>query len=86
LLALASLIAATAWPSATLAAYTRACDELAPHPRDVFLVACLGRGEMTNWSSPSLELIGDNVLLRGLLAGWSVRHLHKVAQIFLEKR
>jgi hypothetical protein len=61
LLALASLAAATAWPSATLAASSSTHDELAPRPQDAFLVTRLGRGEMINWSSPSLELSSETI-------------------------
>jgi hypothetical protein len=61
LLAHASLVAATARPLATLAASSSARDELAPHPRDAFVVTHLGQGEMTNWSSPSLELSSETI-------------------------
>jgi hypothetical protein len=55
-LALASLVAATAWPSATHVASSLAHEELAILLWDAFLVTLLSRGEMTNWSSQLLEL------------------------------
>jgi hypothetical protein len=47
-LALAALAATTTRPSGTLAASSSARDELAAPLRVAFLVALLGRGEMTN--------------------------------------
>jgi hypothetical protein len=58
-LALVSLAAATTRPSAILATSSSAHDELAAPPHDAFLVALLGQGEITNWSSPSLKLSSE---------------------------
>jgi hypothetical protein len=56
-LALASLVAATAWPSATHVASSLACEEFAILP----LLTLLGHGEMTNWSSLLLELSSEAI-------------------------
>jgi hypothetical protein len=75
LLALATLAAAISRPSVIRAASSSAWEELPSPRRVVFLVACLGRGEMTNWSSPTLELSSlegssrDPHLLATLLIG-----------------
>jgi hypothetical protein len=61
LLALASHAAATTWPLVTLAASSPSRDELATPPWDAFLFAIHGQGEITNWSSPLLELSSEAI-------------------------
>jgi hypothetical protein len=60
-LALASLVAATVRPLATRSASSLAREELAIMLHDAFLVTHLGRSEMTNWSSPLLELLSESI-------------------------
>jgi hypothetical protein len=60
-LALPSLAAAIARPSATRAASSLALEDLAILLRGAFLVTRLGHGEMTNCSSPLLELSSEAI-------------------------
>jgi hypothetical protein len=60
-LALASIAAATTRPSATLASSSPAREELSSPPQVAFLVSLFGRGEITNYSCPPLELSSEAI-------------------------